>query len=238
MDEIVREIHSASLADRAYRDLKAKLFDFHYLPGDRLSENDLAHELDVSRTPLRQALQRLQHEGLIEAVPRMGWIVPQLNFEKLDELYDFRVMLECYAARELCQREGDRPAMDALFTVWHAPVTDRHRDPILVGELDEAFHSGLVAATGNAEMARVHREISDRIRIVRRLDFTKTDRITATYEEHAKILTALRKRRADEAQRLLGAHIEASKLEVRKITIDMLYQARGLRAKKAREAGV
>lgn len=238
MTETIREIHSASLADRAYRELKAKLFDFHYLPGDRLAENDLAHELNVSRTPLRQALQRLQHEGLIEAVPRMGWIVPQLDFDKLDELYDFRTLLECYAARVLCQREGDRPEIDALCRVWLVPAVERHTDAIRVGELDEAFHAGLLAATGNTEMARVHAEVSDRIRIVRRLDFTKHDRITATYDEHAKILTALRKRRGDEAQRMLSAHIEASKLEVRKITIDMLYQARGQRARKAREAGL
>jgi len=64
------------------------------------------------------------------------------------------------------------------------------------------------------------------MRIIRRLDFTKPDRIAATYDEHAKILSAIQKRRADEAQRLLRAHIEQSKLEVRKITLDMLYQAR------------
>ena len=81
-------------------------------------------------------------------------------------------------------------------------------------------------AAGNREMARVHREITDRIRIIRRLDFTKPTRVDATYDEHARILRAITRRRAEEAQRLLRAHIEQSKLEVRHITLDMLYRAR------------
>jgi DNA-binding GntR family transcriptional regulator len=84
----------------------------------------------------------------------------------------------------------------------------------------------LVRATGNSEMARVHEDITERIRIIRRLDFTKPARVEATYDEHARILRAITRRRTDEAQRLLKAHVAQSKLEVRHITLDMLYQAR------------
>ena len=79
---------------------------------------------------------------------------------------------------------------------------------------------------GNREMMRVHREITERIRIIRRLDFTKAARVDATYDEHARILRAITRRRGDEAQRLLRAHIEQSKLEVRHITLDTLYRLR------------
>jgi DNA-binding GntR family transcriptional regulator len=103
---------------------------------------------------------------------------------------------------------------------------DREANGERVGELDEAFHARLVTATGNREMSRVHREITDRIRIIRRLDFTKPARVEATYDEHARILRAVMRRRRDEAARLLRAHIEQSKLEVRRITIDMLHRAR------------
>ncbi len=90
--------------------------------------------------------------------------------------------------------------------------------------LDEAFHSSLVEAVGNREIARVHREVSERIRIIRRLDFTARSRIDATYDEHGCILRAIAEQRADEAQHLLRAHIEQSKLEARKITLDRLYR--------------
>lgn len=75
-------------------------------------------------------------------------------------------------------------------------------------------------------MAAIHRGISERMRIIRRLDFTKGPRIDATYNEHGAILRAVLKRRGEEALRLLKPHIEASKAEVRKITLHMLHAAR------------
>ena len=220
-----------SLADQAYARIKKRIFDFDLMPGDRLSESELAQQIKVSRTPLRQALQRLQHEGFVEAMPKVGWLVPPLSFEKFDELYDFRVLIECFAVRELCAAAEERPELAGLAKIWLVTEQDRLQDALEVGLLDEVFHMRIV---GNHEMLRTYREITERMRIIRRLDFTKTDRIAATYGEHGKILSAIQRRRADEAQRLLTAHIEQSKLEVRKITLDMLYQARN-RSRAARE---
>jgi DNA-binding GntR family transcriptional regulator len=95
-----------------------------------------------------------------------------------------------------------------------------------VGELDEVFHATLVSATGNAELARVHQDVTERIRIVRRLDFTRPDRVEATYAEHAKVLRAVIQRQADPARLMLKSHIEQSKAEVRKITLHTLHEAR------------
>ena len=108
------------------------------------------------------------------------------------------------------------------------PAAERLTDAREVGALDEQFHATLVRAAGNDEMARVHWDVTERIRIVRRLDFTRADRIDATYAEHAKILRAVIQRKADQAQLLLRAHIEQSKAEVRKITL--AHAARGARA--------
>ncbi|MCW5574962.1 MAG: GntR family transcriptional regulator [Burkholderiales bacterium] len=227
---------AGSLADRAYAKIKKRIFDFDLMPGDRLSESELAQQAGVSRTPLRQALQRLQHEGFVEAIPKVGWLIPPLSFEKFDELYDFRVLIECFAVRGLCASAADRPELQKLAKIWQVPVKERLQDPVVVGELDEAFHRRIVDSTANREMQRTYREITERMRIIRRLDFIKPDRVTATYDEHGKIIAAIQKRRADEAQRLLRTHIEQSKLEVRKITLDMLYQARS-RGRAAREGG-
>ena len=83
-----------------------------------------------------------------------------------------------------------------------------------------------MAAAGNPEVLRCHREVTERIRILRRLDFTEPDRITATYQEHGQILRTILRRRADQAVLLLRAHIETSKAEVRKISVHQLYAAR------------
>src|SRR5215467_2502381 len=98
------------------------------MPGDRLSESELAQQVEVSRTPLRQALQRLQHEGFVEAIPKVGWLVPPLSFEKFDELYDFRVLIECFAVRELCATEKERSELQKIARVWHVPLKERLHD--------------------------------------------------------------------------------------------------------------
>jgi DNA-binding GntR family transcriptional regulator len=214
-----------TLADQAYAQLKQLIFDFSLMPGDRCSESELAQRLAVSRTPLRQALQRLERDGFVQVSPKVGWMVAPLDFDTFDEFYDLRVLIECHAAQHLAEAEN-RPALQALAEVWLVGADQRLSDGAEVGRLDERFHMQLVQAAGNREMARVHREITERIRIIRRLDFTKPARVEATYDEHARILRAITRRRGDEAQRLLRAHIEQSKLEVRHITLDMLYRAR------------
>jgi DNA-binding GntR family transcriptional regulator len=214
-----------SLADQAYLQVKAMIFDFALLPGDRFSESELVQRLAVSRTPLRQALQRLEREGFLAVMPKIGWQVAALDFDTFDELYDLRVLIESHAVQQLVQAEA-RSALSELADTWLVPAGERVASGAEVGALDEQFHAALVASSGNREMVRVHREITERIRIIRRLDFTKTNRVEATYDEHARILRAITRRRGDEALRLLRAHIEQSKLEVRHITLDMLYRAR------------
>ena len=118
----------------------------------------------------------------------------------------------------------------ALAAVCLMPAAAHEPDGRRVGQLAEAFHSELVWAAGNREMLKAHRDLTERIRIIRRLDFTKPRRVEVTYQEHAKILRAITQRRSDEAQRLLRSHIEQSKMEVRHITVDMLYRARSTAA--------
>jgi DNA-binding GntR family transcriptional regulator len=215
----------ATLAEQAYAQIKRMIFDFTLMPGDRFSESELAGQVEVSRTPLRQALQRLEREGFLQVFPKLGWQVAPLDFDTFDELYDLRTLIECHAALALAAAEL-RPGLTALGDVWLVPAPDRSHEAGAVGTLDEQFHATLVQCSGNREMARVHREITERIRIIRRLDFTKEARVEATYDEHGAILRAITRRRGDEAQRLLRAHIEQSKLEVRQITLDMLYRLR------------
>jgi len=220
---------SGSLADQAFEAVKQMIFNFELTPGERFSESELTARLRVSRTPLRQALQRLAVQGLLQVYPKMGWLVAPIDFNTMDELYDLRILLETNAVSQLAD-SPDLSSLNALEARWLLPVDERLTESSAVGQLDEAFHTYLVAACGNREITRVHQEITDRIRLIRRLDFTKQNRIQATYDEHGRILRALLARRKDEAKRLLRAHIELSKLEVRKITLDALFKAKQKRA--------
>lgn len=216
-----------SLADEAYHRLKQDLADFVLVPGDRFTENEICARLQVSRTPVRQALLRLQSEGHVEVLFRNGWRVLPFDFDKFDQLYDLRLLLETTAVRRICDDHArvNRSQLDALAAIWMVPEASRSSDAIEVAQWDEAFHCTLVSAAGNAEMARVHREVTERIRIIRRLDFTKKPRIALTYEEHAKILRAIKARRVEQAVMMLSTHIMASQTEVRKITLHEVHMA-------------
>jgi DNA-binding GntR family transcriptional regulator len=219
----------ANLAELVYAQLKAQLHDFAWLPGDRFSEADIGNRLGVSRTPVREALFRLRNEGYLDVEAKSGWFVKPIDFDSVEQLYDLRIVLELASVARLGQRNDDPPELDALKAVWLVPAAERLSDSNTVGALDEQFHACLVRATGNAEMARVHLDVTERIRIVRRLDFTRADRIDATYQEHAKILRAVIQRKTEQAQLLLKSHIEQSKIEVRNISLHALQAARSRR---------
>ena len=234
MTEALAPAPVAKLADRAYAQLKIDIFDFALIPGDRFSETEVAARLGISRTPVREALFRLQREGYLDVTARSGWVVLPLDFELFDHLYDLRMVLETTAVRRLCDRvergadhQGsvEDEALEVQGKIWLVAPEDRVTDGRRVAELDEGFYIALVAAAGNPEMARVHREVTERIRIIRRLDFTQAIRVEITYDEHSKMLRAILQRRADDASLLLHAHIEASKAEVRKITLHCLHTA-------------
>lgn len=216
----------ANLAEQVYATLKAEIHDFKLVAGDRFSEAELGGRLGVSRTPVREALFRLRNEGFLDVEAKLGWFVKPIDFGKLEQLYDLRIVLELASVLRLCTRTEDPPELEALKDIWLVPVAERLTDARQVGANDEQFHATLVRAAGNDEMARVHWDVTERIRIIRRLDFTRPDRIEATYTEHAKILRAVIQRKADQAQLLLKSHIDQSKAEVRKITLHTLHEAR------------
>jgi DNA-binding GntR family transcriptional regulator len=224
------------LAEAVYQSVKSDIFEFRMLPGTRFSENEVARRARVSRTPVREALLRLQREGFLDVQHKSGWSVRPLDFDRFEHLYNARIVLELDAVRKLCTgemrgepQEGSQSApqstLRALKKVWLVPPKQRLTDWIEVAQLDEAFHAALVGSAGNPELARMHADVTERIRIVRRLDFTQAERIQYTYEEHAAILRAILARKPQQATMLLRSHIEQSKLEVRKISIHRLHMA-------------
>ena len=137
-----------------------------------------------------------------------------------------RAVLECAAVDLLVAAPDLAPRLHALTALWCIPVADRLSEKSVVSRHDENFHMALLQACGNLEMARIHRDITDRIRIVRRLEFTRDYRIDVTYDEHSRILQALLQRDGLQAKVLLQKHIRVSRDEVKNITLHMLQNAK------------
>lgn len=225
VDPAGRQAEKAPVLQEVYYRIKDDIFEFRMPPGQRYSEHELAATLGVSRTPLRLALHVLAREGyLVRLEGHSSWQVKPLDLAYYEDLYEFRMDIEALALRRLCKMDP-MPDLSELDAYWHTPEAERTRDFKEVAAEDERFHRTLVSLAGNAEMLRTFDELTDRIRIIRRLDFINPDRIAATYEEHGKILKVLMARKAERAEMLIRSHIGTSRTEIRHITLHRLALA-------------
>jgi DNA-binding GntR family transcriptional regulator len=183
-------VHPGALrSEQAYAELKQRLLAGDFRLGARLKETKLAALLDVSRTPVREALLRLHAEGLVTRQPDGGYIPVVPDVPLIRSLYEVRAGLELQAIR----RGGhDRDTVAALLDEWHALADDEPEAAPAFVLLDESFHQGLAEAAGNSVLADVLRQINERIRPVRMVDFLTPDRITSTIAEHLEPCTPAR----------------------------------------------
>lgn len=222
-----------SLPEYVYAQLRDDIFEMRLLPGDQITETEIAAHFRVSRTPVREALQRLQGDGLMQGYVRGGWAVVPIDFKRFKDLYEVRKLIETFAVAKLCGGDDvDRHLLDELKSTWCVAPDARLADGRRVAALDEAFHQTLVRATGNLEMADAFDRITDRIRIVRRLDFVYGDCVGSTYEEHALLLARIAAGESEKAVQLMTEHIEGSHAEVNQIT---LHRLRSMRASTSAE---
>lgn len=215
-----------SIAERVYQDLRGDLL-FGRIPlGERLIEEHLAERYQCSRTPVREALHRLQADGHVVKHP-MGGITPQPpQATPLRELYQLRSVLEDFVVRRAAESEDKLPVAD-LRANWVSlrDLSPAKRDAIATPDFvyaDEAFHEGLAAAAGHQTAARYLHDMNERIRILRVHDFTTPDRIASTIDEHIELTDAIIDGEADAAAALMRVHIDRSARVVEQRVGEML----------------
>lgn len=174
-------------------------------PGERLSEIELAARLGVSRTPVREALNRLVTEGFLQPCSR-GFMRRPLDVQETLDLYEARVAVERECLR-LALLRGTPDQLDEAQTFLNRSRAVSVDTPMAeLVALDEAFHRRLAAMSGNAELQRMLASLNDRIRFLRWIDMEHVGR-DSTQQEHQAILEALRRRDASAAERHLSDHI-------------------------------
>jgi DNA-binding GntR family transcriptional regulator len=227
----IQLLHPAKSSDKrplqrdVYERIKDDIFEFRMPPGQRYSEQGLATALRVSRTPLRFALHVLANEGYLDRIAgHSSWQVKPLDLDYYEDLYEFRMSIEAIAVRRLCKLES-LAELIGRCAFWRVPKRQRVLNGKEVARQDELFHRTLVQLAGNREMLRTFDNLTERIRIIRRLDFINPQRIAAAFDEHENIIEMLLARKADSAEMLMRAHISASRAEIRHITLHRLALA-------------
>lgn len=199
--------NSESVVDRVYDQLKSMAIGFKFRPGERLNEGDLAKQLGISRTPLREALNRLNTEGFLTFAPGRGFFCRELDAREIFNLYELRKALEIASVRLAIGRARPEQIASLVEFLEATGPDPGERNAVELVELDEIFHERLMEMSDNLEMLRVLRNINARIRFVRWIDMDRINR-SNTQAEHLRILLALRDRDEATCAAVLEKHID------------------------------
>lgn len=193
-----------------YARLRAMSASFEFKPGERINESALSRQLGASRTPLREALNRLVAEGFIEFQAGRGFFCRPLSSERIKDLYQARVAVECEAVRHAgsMANVGEFEDLEQFLDECGEEYASC-RDSMRLLELDEAFHLRLCALSGNAELIGMLKRIYDKIRFVRAADLRQLQSEgRTTTARHRAILKLTQSGDGPAAADAMRAHIE------------------------------
>jgi DNA-binding GntR family transcriptional regulator len=183
-----------SLVDGAYEALKAAIRNAVFAPGYQGSEGEIAAQLGMSRTPVHEAVIRLQEEGLVRVLPRRGVVVCAISLEDMREIYEVVMALETASAEIIAEKPpAARDAIAEELAAVNAGMAEAlARDDLLAwAGADGRFHQLLVERAGNSRLSRIFASIMDQSHRARMLTLRLRPRPTVSVEEHAAIVTAI-----------------------------------------------
>lgn len=197
-----------SLGQHVFESLKQAIIRGEVAPGDRLVESRLADALDISRTPVREAIHKLEREGLLRKLPKGGFAVVSFSREDIEETFGIRCVLETYAAKLVAQNYTEE---DLLSLEEKIREFQRFLD---IGELDELprinteFHSLFYALSRSPKLIKMINDLRDQIFRFRRILLKKDKWAETSNQDHRKMLDAIREGDAARVERVVKQHIE------------------------------
>jgi DNA-binding GntR family transcriptional regulator len=207
--ERVARIDRDGLSERVYVRLKEAIIEGRFPSGERLSPEELAKHFEVSNTPIRDALKRLEGDGLVEVIPRQGVFVSQFSADVIQEIFDIRRLIEQGCVERLHEVSDERiqrfieltKAMESLREGGIFPDYARFI------ELDTHFHTNLLTLRNNKRLIALYEELQWPIQVVRGLSHANYHRAEETVAEHWAITNALVARDVITAQKAIAIHL-------------------------------
>lgn len=204
----------ASLGAFVRTKLREAIEQGRFRPGERIRENDVAKWLNVSRTPIRQALRHLEKEGLLNFIPWRGVVVAELDRQQVLELYSMRVALEGLAAR-LAARYISDPEIEHLRE-FLADAGRNLNDPERMAEINRAFHSAIYEASHNRYLMQTLNSMRSSLALLQGTTFSVPGRAERAHEEHLAVFEAIRCKDEDAAEATAQDHLrEAERVRLR-----------------------
>ncbi len=201
----------ATKAEAVYRELRGRILSSVLTPGATISQEGLASQLGVSITPLREALRRLEAEGLVKTLAHRTMTIPPLTRREVSELYAVRLQLDPLAAR-LAAENASREAIDEMLRFASAPIDS---EPLTA---NRRFHRAVYISSANLVLIDLLEQLWDRTDRYRLLILQDSNLTKRAREEHIRIAQAIKARDADQVGPLMYNHIEATLLRLQKMT--------------------
>ncbi len=209
-DRLLNPEEYMPLREVVFLRLRRQILRGELKPGERLMEIGLANRLGVSRTPIREAIRKLEHEGLVVMIPRRGAHVAEITRQELNDVLEVRKSLEVLAITKACGRMTDED-VDELRTeeqAFAARVREQDADPAALGQFDERFHDVIYRGTGNRRLIQILNNLREQMYRFR-VEYLKDTEVRETLvKEHDAIIKALEKRDTAEAVRIISLHID------------------------------
>lgn len=202
-----------SNVDRVYQAVKSMASRFELKPDERINETTLAKSLDTSRTPLREALNRLAAEGLLAFKTGKGFFCRSLGPKEIMDLYEVRLTIERETVRLACERATDEQIAELLDYVSQVSPSYEDIDELQHVYIDEGFHIRIAKMSGNVQLVRILDNINSRIHFVRWVDMKKRFE-ESYYGEHPAIAKAIADRDVDTAVATMVKHVTRRSEEI------------------------
>ena len=201
-------INNPNLRGQTYKMLKSMIITREILPGKKISEETLAQVIGVSRTPIREALFRLENEGIVKIIPRRGAFVIQQSKENIIEILQIRELLEGLVVRlvtPLLEESDIRELRSCLDKLRATPEQERHVIEYTDSELE--FHDLLLRKCPNQMLRQIMAMVNARLQIIRLRTVVLPGRAQKSLDEHAGILEQIEKGKAADAELLMRNHV-------------------------------
>lgn len=215
-----RFAHLHRAADQVRDSLREAILDGEIKAGQRLREEELAREFGVSRTPIREALQQLSSEGLIDISPHQGAVVTGLTTDDILAIYVVREALEGVAARLAARRATPEQCKTLLAIVEEMAAVASNGNPAALAQLNLQFHAELRRAANNRHLDKYLSQVEHAVRRFGQTTFAYPGRAASTVEEHRAIVDAVVAGDAERAEALAIEHMR----EARKLRLKMLFE--------------
>lgn len=200
----------AHAKDRAYDYVKERILEGIYPGGELLSEGEVARQLELSRTPVREAFLLLEAEGLMRLYPKRGALVVPVSSEEISEVLETRLIIERHAAERVAQRGADVLVQQLRSLIADQERHERRDNRIGFVEADRLFHRAIVCGAGNSILTRLHDSLRDRQRRMGAAIVARDPSVQRRYlDEHRAIADAIEGGR--DAGRLLTAHLDGAR---------------------------